>query len=181
MWQAVRALAVTAACVVCWSASVVVASAQDGAGDIQQMLLSEKQVMGLAAAQKDLAAIAKRLDGLADDTEVSVKGELDDVAAKHGFKDFDELDQVSANVQIVLDGIDPETGEYQDPIIGLKEELEEVRVDTTLKPDEKKSLIEELEEAVASLPALKYKENIALVQKHRDLIQKALDEGDLAQ
>ncbi|MCH9807431.1 MAG: hypothetical protein K0U74_06850 [Alphaproteobacteria bacterium] len=178
MQQASRALAVLVACMVGLSGLVLSASAQDGSGDIEQIKLTEGQIVNLVAAQKDLGAVAKRLEGLPDDSEVSVKDELDAIATKHGFKDFNELDLVSANVQIVLDGIDPDTGAYEDPIVGLKEELEEVRVDKALEEDERKALVEELEEAVAALPALKFKENIELVKKHQKMIQNALDEGD---
>jgi hypothetical protein len=154
------------------------AAALDDEFDIPQFKLTAEQIKGLVAAQPELAAMAERLEKLEDDSDVSVQKELNGIAEKHGFKDFDELDDVSANVQLVLDGIDPETGEYSDPLIGLKEELEEVKADKELPKEERKALIEELEEAMTALPPLKYKENVELVQEHQKLIQKALDAGD---
>ncbi len=152
--------------------------AQDAGGDIRQLALTEAQIKNLVAAQPDLAKVAKRLEGLPEDANVSVQKELDEIATKHGFKDFDELDQVSANVQLVLDGIDPETGEYADPIEGMKQELADVKSDSSMPENEKKELISELEEAIAAMPALEHTENIELVKKHHKLIQEALDAGD---
>ncbi len=154
------------------------AAAIDDGYDIRQFKLTSEQIKGLVAAQPELAATADRLEKLEDDSDVSVQKELDDIAKKHGFKDFMELDDVSANVQLVLDGVDPETGEYSDPLVGLKEELEEVKADKELPKKERQALLEELREALTALPPLKYKENIALVLKHHELIQQALDANE---
>lgn len=152
--------------------------AQDASGDIRQMALTESQIKSLIAAQPDLAKVAKRLEGMPEDANVSVQKELDEIATKNGFKDFDELDQVSANVQLVLDGIDPESGEYSDPIEGMKQELADVKADSNMPENEKKELVSELEEAIAAMPALEHPENIELVKKHHKAIQQALDAGD---
>lgn len=173
-----------------WLAALVVACMIAGAGlpgralaqepvdEIKQIVLSEDQVKGLIAAQPSLAAIAKKLEKAPEENDVSIEKELDEIAQKHGFKNFTELDDVSANVQLVLDGIDPETGEYTDPVVGLKEELADVKADVTMPADEKTALIAELEEALESIPPLKHKENIELVKKHNKAIQDALDAGD---
>lgn len=156
----------------------VSASAEDASGDIKQLALTEALIKSLVAAQPDLTKVAKRLEGVPDDAEVSVQKELDAIATKHGFKNFEELDQVSANVQLVLDGIDPETGEYSDPIEGMKQELADVKSDESMPENEKKELTKELEEAIAAMPPLQYKENIELVKKNHKLIEQALDAGD---
>lgn len=169
-------VAMALACFIAGAGLVSAAAAQDAAGDINQVVLTEAQVKGLIAAQPDLAAVAKKLDS-APEADVSVEKELDEIATKHGFKDFAELDDVSATVQLVLDGIDPESGEYTDPVISLKEELAEVKADGTLNPDEKKELVSELEEALAAIPPLKHKENIEIVKSHHKEIQDSLDAG----
>ncbi len=154
------------------------AFAQDAAGDINQVVLTEAQVTGLIAAQPDLAAIAKKLDNASEGDEVGVEKELDAIATNHGFKNFADLDDVSATVQLVLDGLDPETGEYVDPVVSLKEELEEVKADSSMDAEEKKELIGELEEALTAIPPLKHKENIEIVKKHRKAILDSLDAGE---
>ena len=171
-------IAVVVACLVGGFSMTNGVLAQDAVGDIRQFKLTSEQIKGLVAAQSDLAEIAARLEKLPDDTEVSVQKELNIIATKHGFKDFTELDDVSANVQIVLDGIDPETGDYADPLLDLKEELADVRADRELPAEERKTLIEELEEAVSLIPKLKFPENVELVKSHHKLIQNALDAGD---
>lgn len=168
-------------CLIGTTGLATVAAAIDDGFDIRQFKLTSEQIKGLVSAQPELAATADRLEKLEDGTEVSVQKELDDIAKKHGFKDFIELDDVSANVQLVLDGIDPETGEYSDPLVGLKQELEEVKADKELPKEERQALLEELREALTALPPLKYKENITLVLKHHELIQKALDADESAE
>ncbi|MEQ8825353.1 MAG: hypothetical protein RIC14_13365 [Filomicrobium sp.] len=155
----------------------IAVSAQGAGDDIQQFALKEEQITNLVAAQPDLAKVAKRLEGMPDDAEVSVQKELDAIATKHGFKNFNELDQVSANVQLILDGLNPETGEYLDPIADMKQELAEVQGDAAMPENEKKELVEEINEAIATMPKLEFTENIALVKKHHKMILKALDAG----
>lgn len=167
--------------VVSGAGPIAVTAAQDAGGVVRQIALTEAQVKGLIAAQPDLAKIAQRLEGMPEDADVSVKPELDAIAVKYGFKDFVELDDVSANVQLVLDGLDPETGQYTDPIEGLKQELEEVKADPNLPDDEKKALIAELEEAVTAIPPLEHNGNIAIVKKYHKAILEALDGGQGAE
>lgn len=171
-------IAAVVACLMGGAVLATGAAALDDGFDLRQFKLTDEQIKGLIAAQPELSAMAERLEKLEDDSEVSVQEELNGIATKHGFKDFNELDDVSANVQLVLDGIDPETREYSDPLIGLKEELDEVKADKELPEEERKVLIEELKEAMTALPSLKYTENVELVLKHQDLIQKALDAGE---
>lgn len=179
MWQGKWIFALAMACAIAGAGIGIDAKAQDAIGGMNQVLLTDDTVKGLIAAQPDLAAIAKKLDN-ADDSDVSVEKELNAIATKHGFKSFTDLDDVSATVQLVLDGLDPETGEYIDPVVSLKEELEEVKADKSLKADEKTELINELEEALTAIPPLKHKENIALVKKHQNAIQDSLDAGEAA-
>ena len=152
--------------------------AQEPELEFKQVKLTEDLVKNLIAAQPELAAVAKKLEALPDDAPVNVQDDLDAIATKHGFKNFVELDEISANVQLVLDGLDPETGEYTDPVVGLKEELEQVKADTEMPAEEKSTLIAELEDALTALPALEHKANIELVKKYSAEIQKSLDQSD---
>ena len=53
---------------------------------------------------------------------------------KYGFKDLDEYDQVVVSIVAVLDGIDPKTKQYTDPIAAIKKEIAAVQADKTMKP-----------------------------------------------
>lgn len=157
------------------SAALSGLSAQEPEGELKQIELTEAHVKNLIAAQPDLAAVVTRLEEMPEDAEVSVKGDLDNIAKKHGFADFEDLDTVSANVQLVLDGIDPDTGEYVDPVTSLKQELADVQADESMDAEEKKALVDELNEAIVSIPPLAHAGNVAVVRKYYKEMQAALD------
>ncbi|MCB1521338.1 MAG: hypothetical protein KDJ37_12285 [Hyphomicrobiaceae bacterium] len=139
-----------------------------------QIKLTEAQVKGFISAQKDLAAIAGKLQDAGDKPDPALEKELESIATKHGFKSFQELDDVAANVSIVMAGLDPQTGEFTDPQTALKKELADIKADESIPAEEKKQLVEELNEAIATTPPLEHNENIEVVKKHRAEIEAAL-------
>jgi len=144
------------------------------AQDVVQIKLTENQVKGFIAAQKDLAAISGKLQDAGDKPDAALEAELESIAKKHGFKTFQELDDVSANISIVMAGLDPQTGDFTDPQVALKKELDDIKGDDSIPADEKKQLIDELNEAIATTPPLEHKENINVVKKYRAEIEAAL-------
>ena len=92
---------------------VTAAPAQQPAGpsDVKQIQLTEKQVQGVIAAQKDVSAIfAKLQGGPSDQVPPKVQADLESAVKKHGFKDFSEYDEVVDNISLVMTGIDPRCG-----------------------------------------------------------------------
>lgn len=161
------------------SAAVLVASAAalatpTVAQEVKQFKLNDKQVVGFIASQKDLAAIAGKIQAAGDKPDPALKEELEGIAKKHGFASFSELDDVAANISIVMAGLDPQTGNFTDPIEALKKELEDVKADTSIPKTDKKQLVEELTEAIKTTPALQNKENVEVVKAHRAEIEKSL-------
>lgn len=152
-----------------WSAAAPV-SAQD----VKQIQLNEKQVQGFIAAQKDLSAIAGKIQAAGEKADPALQKELDDIAKKHGFGAFAELDDVAANISIVMAGLDPQTGNFVDPLEALKKELNDVKADASIPDNDKKQLVDELTEALKTTPPLQYKENVEVVKKYRADIEKAL-------
>jgi hypothetical protein len=170
MWQGMRSFAAIVG-------SVVLAMSLAGgalAQDIKQMKLTDKQVQGFIASQKDLAAISGKLQAAGDKPDPALQAELETIAKKHGFSSFAELDDVAANISIVMAGLDPQTGDYTDPLEALKKELDEVKSDASIPDADKKQLVEELTDAIKSTPPLENKENIEIVKKHREEIEKAM-------
>jgi hypothetical protein len=144
------------------------------AQDIKQIKLTDKQVTGFISAQKDLAAIASKIQAAGDKPDAALQGELEGIAKKHGFVGFSELDDVAANISIVMAGLDPQSGTFTDPIEALKKELEDVKKDASIPDADKKQLVSELEEAIKTTPTLQNKENIEIVKSHRVDIEKSL-------
>jgi len=101
--------------------------------------------------------------------------ELEAAVKKNGFKDFNDYDEVTTNITMVMTGIDPNTKVFTDPAIAIKEEIQEVTADKDLPAPEKKQMLDELNEALKSAPPIQYPNNIELVRKHYDKIDEALN------
>ena len=145
-----------------------------GPNDVKQIQLSDKQVEGFIAAQKDLAAIANKIQAAGDKPDPALQKDLDDIAKKNGFAGFGELDDVASNISIVMAGLDPQSGNFVDPVEALKKELEDVKADSSIPEADKKQLSEELAEAIKTTQPLQFKENIEVVKRHRADIEKAV-------
>jgi hypothetical protein len=142
---------------------------------IKQIKLSDKQVDGFIAAQKDMAAITEKMQGsTSDKPDPKIQAELESVAKKHGFKDFAEYDDVAANISMIMAGIDPQTKEFTEPQIAIKKEIEEVTADKSIPEKEKKQMLEELNEALKSAAPIQNPSNIELVKKYFDKIEAVL-------
>jgi hypothetical protein len=150
------------------------ADAQDNTV-IKQVKLTEDQVKGFIAAQKDMSAMADKVQGdTSDKPDPKVQAELESIAKKHGFANFDEYDDVAANVSLVMAGIDPQTGAFTDPVTAIKKEIDEITADKTIPDKDKKQMLEELAEAQKTTQPIQFPENIELVKKYREQIDAVL-------
>ena len=102
-----------------------------GAQEVKQIKLTDNQVKSFIAAQTDLAAIASKIQAAGEKPDPALQAELEGIAKKHGFSDFAELDDVAANISIVMAGLDSQTGDFVDPVEALQKELEDVKKDET--------------------------------------------------
>ena len=142
--------------------------------DVKQIKLTEDQVTHFIAAQADLAAIASKIQAAGEKPDPALQAELEGIATKHGFGNFAELDDVAANISIVMAGLDSGTGNFVDPVDALKKERDDVQKDSSIPDADKKQLLDELNEAISTTPQLQYKENVDIVKAHRAEIEKAL-------
>src|SRR6266849_9461744 len=142
---------------------------------LKQIKLTEQQVQGFIAAQKDLAAVLEKIHGAtSDQLPPQLQAELETAAKKHGFNDFNEYDVIAANITMVMAGIDPKTKAFTDPITAIKNEIAEVTADKTIPDEDKKQMLEELNEALKAVQPIQFPGNIELVRKHYDEIDAAL-------
>ena len=164
---------VTAACLHLSAAATAQPAAEPVA---KQIPLTEKQVLGFIAAQKDMAPILEKIQGpAADQLPPELKAALDAAAKKHGFKDFNDYDEVTANITMVMTGMDAKTKVFTDPAIAIKEEIQEVTANKALPAEERKQMLEELNEALKAAQPIQFPSNIDLVKKHYDKIDAAVN------
>jgi len=141
---------------------------------LKQMALTEKQIQGVLAAQKDMDAITEKLpDDAKPDPKVTAQ--LDGVAKKNGFASYDEYNEVIDNISLVLGGFDPATKKYVGTEAVIKAQIAEVQADKKMPAKDKKEAIDDLNQALkAPAPAIENKGNIDLVAKYYDKLADAL-------
>lgn len=165
--------------ILAWALGLVLASGMylptpGAAQKITQIKLTEQQVTGLLAAQKDFAPLAGKLAEAAEKPSAELEVELDKTAQKHGFANFEEYRNVDNNIFLVFEGLDRETGEYVPPEERLNLEIEEIKKDTTIPDADKKAILAEVKEELSMSEAVQHPENIELVKKHIDKLSKLL-------
>src|ERR1700681_2195151 len=140
---------------------------------LKQIALTDKQIEGVLAAQKDMDAITAKLpDNAKPDPKVTAQ--LEGVAKKNGFAGY-EYNNIIDNISIVLAGFDPATKKYVGTETVIKAQIAQVRADKKMSPKDKKEALADLNEVLkAPAPPIENKGNIDLVAKYYDKLADAL-------
>jgi len=141
---------------------------------IKQMVLTDKQIEGVLAAQKDMDAVTDNIpDNAPPDPKLDAK--LDDVAKKYGFANYPDYSAVVDNITLVLSGIDPATKKYVGTETVIKAQIAQLTADKKMPAKDKKEALADLNEALKQpQPAVENKGNIDLVAKYYDKLADAL-------
>lgn len=145
---------------------------------LKQIALTDKQLDGVLAAQKDMDAITEKLpENTAPDQKVIAQ--LEEVAKKHGFANYDDYNNVVDNISLVLGGFDPATKKYVGTEAVIKAQIAQVQADKKMPAKDKKEAIDELNEALKTpAPQIENKANIELVGKYYDKLVAALGDDE---
>jgi hypothetical protein len=143
---------------------------------VKQIVLSDKQIEGVLAAQKDIDAVTAKLpDNAKPDPKVAAQ--LEDAVRKNGFAGYEEYNDVVDNIGMVLAGFDPATRKYVGSEAVIKAQIAQVEADKKMPADEKKQALDDLNAALKSpAPAIDNKVNIDLVTKYYDRLAAALED-----
>jgi hypothetical protein len=153
------------------------AAAAQEAPPMKQMALTEKQVEGVLAAQKEIDAITDKIpDNQAANPDPKVVAQLDGVAKKYGFAGYGEYSDVVDNISLVLSGIDPKTKAFSQPPEALKKQIAAIQADTKMPAKDKKAALDDMNDALKSTPTVQFQDNVALVTKNYDKLSAALQE-----
>lgn len=144
----------------------------EGGPAFKQVKLTEEQVRAFISFQKQIAPLAGRLEAAGDKPDPALQQQVDKIAKSNGFATPDELAEVGANISLVLDGIDKDTGEFIEPPDMIRKDMEAVEQDKRMPQQEKSRALREMQEALKTATPLRFRENVALVKKY----QKQLDE-----
>ena len=151
----------------------VSAQAQDN--HFAQIKLTETQITSYLKVHASLQKLLEKVEEAGEKPDAELVKKLDKLATDNGFKSFDDLDSVGTNISFVLSGFDQKSGEFREPKVVMAEEIETLKNDKDIPDQERKTLIDELKEAIKTTPDIEHKENIALVKKHLKQIEKTIN------
>jgi hypothetical protein len=141
---------------------------------LKQITLSDKQVDGVIAAQKEMNPITDKLPDNAP-PDAKVIAQLEAIAKKNGFASFDEYNNVVDNISLVMGGIDPQTKKYVGSEAVIKSQITQVQADKKMSANDKKQALADLNAALkAPEPQVENKGNIDLIIKNYDKLNDAL-------
>ncbi len=153
------------------------APAQPAPPPLKQMALTDKQIDGVLAAQKDIDAITQKLPPNAAPSPKAV-AQLDAVAKKNGFASYNEYNDVVDNITLVLSGFDPVTKKYVGFEAATKAQIAQIQADKKMSAKDKKDALASLNDGLKSPPPpIRNKGNIDLVAKNYDKLADVLGGG----
>jgi len=136
---------------------------------LAQMELSDALIKQYIEAQPDVEALMNQSsDQTADAPDPKVMAKLQDIAKKHKFANFGQMEAVAGNIALVLQGMDPKTKKYIGAEKELKQEIADLKADASISPDDKKSELAELQDELKNITLVKFNTNIDLVTKFYD-------------
>lgn len=145
---------------------------------VKQMALTEKQVEGVLAAQKDMNAITEKLPDNAQ-PDPKITEQLEGAAKKNGFASYDEYNTVVENIGMVLAGFDPATKKYVGSDAVIKAQIAQVQADKKIPDKDRKQALADLNDALKSPPPpIENKGNIDIVTKYYDKLAAAMGDDD---
>jgi hypothetical protein len=149
-------------------------AAPQQAPPVKQIALTDKQIDGVLAASKDMdAATAKLPENAAPDAKAMAQ--LDAVAKKYGFASFDDYNNVTDNIGMVMSGIDSTSKKYVGNEAVLKAQIAQIQADKKMSPKDKKEALADLNDALKNpAPAIQNKGNIDLVVKNYDKLAASM-------
>ncbi|HET7681633.1 MAG TPA: hypothetical protein VFK79_16030 [Xanthobacteraceae bacterium] len=134
--------------------------------EIEQIELTEKQIDAFIATVNEIAPITAQLKGDAEPSK-QMLSQIEAVAKKNGFRDFDEFGDVEQNIGMVFGAIDPQSKKY-DPEELIRREIAAVQANARIPAKQKVQILRDLQQASTSIPKLKYPANAELVAKNYD-------------
>lgn len=143
---------------------------------VKQIKLTEKHVTQFIAAQPDMASVQKKVPANQPPGPLDPKlvAEFEAVSKKHGFANLTEYDEVFSNISMIMSLYDPSTNSFVEPKESIRKQIEEVKADKSLSAEDRKQILSEMEAAMKAAEPIAFPENVALVKKHREKLDAAM-------
>jgi len=156
------------------------APAQSAAPPVQmqlkQIALTQKQIDGAIASQKEMDPITSKIQPNAK-PDPKMIAQLEGIAKKNGFASFDEFNNVMDNISLVFGGIDPASKKYVGTAAVIKAQIAQVQADKKMSAKDKKEALDDLNGALKQPePPIENKGNIDLVVTNFDKLAAVMGE-----
>jgi hypothetical protein len=139
---------------------------------LKQVQLTDTKMQSFISAQKELAPLVKRMEAAGYKPDPAFHKEVQQIAERHGFANVQELATVTANVSMVLTGLDARTGQFTELPDLIRKQIEAVQRNEQLPQPIKEQALAQMQQALKTAAPLQFKENVDLVRKY----QKEIDE-----
>ena len=141
---------------------------------VKQMALTDKQIQGVLAASKEMDAVTAKMPP-SGQPDAKMMAQINAVAKKNGFASADEYNDVTDNIGLVMQGIDPATKKYVGPEAVLKAQIAQIQADKKMSAKDRKEALDDLNESLKNpSPAVQNKGNIDLVLKNYDQLAASM-------
>jgi len=138
--------------------------------EIEEIELTQTQIDAFIATDKEIAPITSKLKGNAQPSK-QMMSQMETIARKNGFKDFDEFADVAMNIGMVFGGIEPQSKQYN-PEELIRREIAAVQGNNKIPAKQKQQILKDLQQASTSVPKLKHPANAELVAKNYDRLHR---------
>src|SRR5215218_8499534 len=143
---------------------------------LKQIALTDAQVQSVLAAAKEMDPITEKIDENAK-PDPKITAQLDGIAKRFGFANYDDYNLVVDNITLVLGGFDPATKKYVGDEAVIKAQIAQVTADKKISAKDKKEILADLNGALKGpMPVIENKGNIDLVAKYYDKLAEALSD-----
>jgi hypothetical protein len=136
---------------------------------IPEVELTQSHIDAFIATNKEIAPVTAKLKGDRQPTG-QVMAQMDAIANKYGFNDFEDFAEVGTNVRRVFRTINPESRKY-DPEAMIRQQIGAVHGDSKISPKQKLQTLNDLHRALKSGAKLKYPANAELVARNYDRLR----------
>jgi len=143
---------------------------------LKQLTLTDKQIEAVIATQKEMNPIT---DKLPENTPADPKviAQLEAIAKKHGFANYEEYNVVIDNISLVLGAIDPVSKKYVGSEAVIKGQIAQVEADKKMSAEDRQQALNDLNLALKMpAPVIENKGNIDLVIKYYDKLDAVMGE-----
>ena len=139
---------------------------------IAEVELTQSHIDAFIATDKAIAPVTAKLKGSRPPSD-QMMAQMDAIANKYGFNDFDNFAEVGTTIRMVFRRINPENGRY-DPEAMIRRQIGAVHGDSKIPPKQKLQTLKDLQRALSSGAKLKYPANAELVARNYDRLRPVI-------